>query len=57
MLRSPLVARLARRAAHRRLRRMGGTQSVAWALRIPLVTLLVAAALVMVLRREDARAR
>lgn len=52
MLRSPFVARFARRAAHRRLRRMGGTQSVAWALRIPLVTFLVAAALVMVVRRE-----
>lgn len=57
MLRSPLLARLARRAAHRRLRRMGGTQTVAWALRVPLVTLVVTAALVMVLRREGARVR
>ncbi len=55
MLRSPIIARLVRRSAHRRLRRMGGTQTVAWALRVPLVTLVVAAALLMVLRREDPR--
>lgn len=56
MLRSPIIARLVRRSAHRRLRRMGGTQTVAWALRVPLVTLVVAAALLMVLRREGPRA-
>jgi hypothetical protein len=55
MLRSPFVARLARRAARRRLRRMAGTQGVAWALRVPLVTLVVSAALVMVLRRGGLR--
>jgi hypothetical protein len=51
MLHSPLITRLARRTAQRRLRRLGGTQGVAWALRVPLVTLVVAAALVLVLRR------
>jgi hypothetical protein len=57
MLRSPIIARIARRAAHRRLRRMGGTDSVAWALRVPLVTLVVAAALLMVLGRTGSRTR
>lgn len=57
MLRSPLITRLARRTAHRRLRRMGGTDSVAWALRVPLVTLVVGAALLMVLGRPGSRAR
>lgn len=37
--------RLARRAAVRRIRRLGGTSTVAWALKVPLVTLVVVAAL------------
>jgi len=49
MLRSPLVAAMLRRAAHRRLRRLGGTETIAWAVRIPLVTLVAMAALVMLL--------
>ncbi len=57
MLRSPIIARIARRAAHRRLRRMGGTDSVAWALRVPLVTLVVSAALLMSLGRTGSRLR
>ncbi len=44
-----------RRAAHRRLRRMGGTETLAWAVRIPLVTLVVMAALVLVLPRGGGR--
>jgi hypothetical protein len=44
MLRT-LAIRVARRAALRRLRRLGGTNTVAWALRVPLVTLVVVAAL------------
>ena len=44
MLRT-LVIRTARRAAVRRLRRLGGTSTVAWALKVPLVTLVVVAAL------------
>lgn len=55
MLRSPIVVALVRRAAHRRLRRMGGTETVAWAVRIPLVTLVVMAALVLVLPRRGGR--
>ncbi len=55
MLRSPIIAHVVRRSARRRLRRMGGTQTVSWALRVPLVTLVVAAALLMVLRREGPR--
>lgn len=55
MLRSPIVVALARRAAQRRLRRMGGTDTVAWAVRIPLVTLVVMAALVLVLPRRGGR--
>lgn len=54
MLRSPIIAHLVRRSARRRLRRMGGTQTVAWALRVPLVTLVVVAALLMVLRGAGA---
>lgn len=59
MLRSPFVAALLRRAAHRRLRRLGGTQTLAWAVRIPLVTLVVMAALAMLLplRRGADRTR
>jgi hypothetical protein len=37
--------RMARRAAVRRLRRLGGTSTVAWALKVPLVTFVVVAAL------------
>ena len=37
--------RVARRAAVRRMRRLGGTSTVAWALKVPLVTLVVVAAL------------
>jgi hypothetical protein len=40
-----LAIRIARRAAVRRMRRLGGTSTVAWALRVPLVTLVVVAAL------------
>jgi hypothetical protein len=59
MLRSPIVAALVRHAAHRRLRRLGGTQTLAWAVRIPLVTLVVMAALAMLLplRRGADRTR
>lgn len=59
MLTSPIVAALVRRAAHRRLRRLGGTQTLAWAVRIPLVTLVVMAALAMLLplRRGAGRTR
>ncbi|MBJ7456125.1 MAG: hypothetical protein JHC74_08700 [Thermoleophilia bacterium] len=59
MLRSPFVVALVRRAAHRRLRRLGGTQTLAWAVRIPLVTLVVMAALAMLLplRRGAGRTR
>jgi len=40
-----LAIRMARRTAVRRLRRLGGTSTVAWALKVPLVTLVVVAAL------------
>lgn len=43
MLRT-LAIRMARRAALRHLRRLGGTSTVAWALKVPLVTLVVVAA-------------
>ncbi|HMO01200.1 MAG TPA: hypothetical protein PKD59_17440 [Miltoncostaeaceae bacterium] len=43
--------RVARRAAVRRMRRAGGTSTVAWALKVPLVTLVVVAALAAVERR------
>lgn len=56
MLRSPIVVALVRRSAHRRLRRLGGTETVAWAVRVPLVTLVVMAALVLVLPRRGGRA-
>jgi hypothetical protein len=42
-------------AAHfgrRQLRRLGGDDAVAWAIRIPLVTLVVAAALALLLPRS-----
>lgn len=57
MLRSPLLHALARRAAHRRLRRMGGTDTIAWAVRIPLVTLVMVAALVMIVPRRGGSRR
>ena len=34
---------------------MGGTETVAWAVRVPLVTLVVTAALVLVLPRRGGR--
>lgn len=52
MIPSRILIRLVRGAAHRRLRRMGGTQTVAWALRVPLVTLALSAALLLVVARE-----
>ncbi|WP_246496304.1 hypothetical protein [Miltoncostaea marina] len=52
MITSRLLARLAVRAARRRLRRAAGTGTVAWALRVPLVTLALAAALLLVAVRE-----
>lgn len=39
-----LAIRVVRRTAVRRLRRLGGTSTVAWALKVPLVTLVVVAA-------------
>jgi hypothetical protein len=53
MLRSPLLALFVRRAAHRRLRRLGGTETIAWAVRVPLVTLVVMAAFLALLNRRD----
>jgi hypothetical protein len=47
MLRSPIVARAAGRLLRRRLRRLGGTETLAWAVRLPLVTLVLVAALVV----------
>ncbi|HET6690369.1 MAG TPA: hypothetical protein VFG74_05845 [Miltoncostaeaceae bacterium] len=44
MLKS-FAIRMARRAAVRRLRRLGGTSTVAWALKVPLVTFVAVAAL------------
>ncbi|HTI35488.1 MAG TPA: hypothetical protein VL422_17570 [Miltoncostaea sp.] len=44
MLRT-LAIRALRRAAVRRLRRLGGTSTVAWALKVPLVTLVIVGAL------------
>lgn len=49
MLRSPLLAVILRRAAHRRLRRLGGTETIAWAVRVPLVTLVIIAAIALIL--------
>ena len=40
-----LAIRTLRRAAVRRLRRLGGTSTVAWALKVPLVTFVAVAAL------------
>lgn len=47
-----ILIRVARGLAHRRLRRMAGTQSVAWAIRIPLVTLALSAVVVLVVARD-----
>jgi hypothetical protein len=47
----PLVARAAGRLLRRRLRRLAGTESLAWAVRVPLVTLVVVTALVVARRR------
>jgi hypothetical protein len=57
MLRSRIIAALARRVAHRRLRRLGGTETLAWAVRVPLVTLVVMAALVLLLPRRQGTGR
>jgi hypothetical protein len=43
----PLIVRAASRLLRRRLRRWGGTGSVAWAVRLPLVTLALVAVLVL----------
>lgn len=51
LLRSPIITRLARRFAHYRLRRMAGTEFVAWAVRVPLVTIAITAAMLLVLPR------
>lgn len=51
LLRSPIVTRLARRFAHHRLRRLAGTEFVGWAVRVPLVTIALTAALLLVLPR------
>jgi hypothetical protein len=45
-----LAIRMVRRAAVRRLRRLGGTSTVAWALKVPLVTFVAVAALAVALR-------
>jgi hypothetical protein len=47
MLRSPLLARVAGHLLQRRLRRSAGTGTVAWAVRLPLVTLALCAALLL----------
>jgi hypothetical protein len=47
----PLAIRLVRRSVARRLRRLGGTDTLAWALRVPLVTLVVVALVVVGGRR------
>ena len=49
----PLAIRLAQRSLTRRLRRLGGTDTLAWALRVPLVTLVVLAALAAVGERRS----
>jgi hypothetical protein len=60
MLRT-LAIRALRRSAVRRLRRLGGTSTVAWALKVPLVTLVLvgalAAAAAAVPRDEDPERR
>ena len=57
MLRT-FAIRALRRAAVRRMRRLGGTSTVAWALKVPLVTLVmvaVVAAATAVLREDSGR--
>lgn len=49
MLRSPIITRPARRFAHYRLRRLAGTEYLSWAIRVPLVTIALTAAMVLVL--------
>jgi hypothetical protein len=51
MLRSPIITRPARRFAHYRLRRLAGTEYLAWAVRVPLVTIALTAAMAFVLPR------
>jgi len=51
MLRSPIVTGAARRLLRRRLRRLGGTETLAWAVRLPLVTLVLVATLAVARRR------
>jgi hypothetical protein len=51
MSRSPLAVRVAGRLLRRRLRRLGGTETLAWAVRVPLVTLVLVAALAVARRR------
>ncbi len=51
MLRSPIIIRPARRFAHYRLRRLAGTEYLSWAIRVPLVTIALTAAMVLVLPR------
>lgn len=48
MMFRPLILMLVRRTARRRVQRLGGTAGTAWAVRIPLVTLVVATALLLV---------
>ena len=47
----PIAIRIVRRSLARRLRRLGGTDTLAWALRVPLVTLVVVALVVLGGRR------
>jgi hypothetical protein len=57
MLRT-FAIRALRRAAVRRMRRLGGTSTVAWALKVPLVTLVMVAAVAAataVLREDSGR--
>ncbi|HTI35861.1 MAG TPA: hypothetical protein VL422_19445 [Miltoncostaea sp.] len=57
MLRT-FAIRALRRAAVRRMRRLGGTSTVAWALKVPLVTLVLVAAVAAataVLREDSGR--
>lgn len=53
MLRFPILAAIIRGAAHRRLRRLGGTETVTWAMHVPLVTLVVVAAVLLALPRRQ----
>jgi hypothetical protein len=51
LLRSPIVTRSARRFAHYRLRRLAGTEFVSWAIRVPLVTIAITAAMLLLVPR------